>query len=281
MTRRAILIRQEREAEINDTVLELSKVTEVKIDKMLFHLDSLSDGTWRLCYSSAFVTDIKELNSIAINTVEKTFHYTHTAMKTIDGVIKHSVSRDQYKVKLILVDSDVPMIHLEEDARGNWRLLYSKEYINKSSPWIELFIDRDDKENDMQKNDKEREKMKDVIESTFSTVLHANQMPLDELKPISAVIALSFIDGTKYYYGDSVRRPHEERVRWHHQMNDVEYFYSAEALAEKLRIMHKIAMKEEEDDLFSIVPEGIAALVVVEYQYASLLHSGPMAFKVA
>lgn len=280
MTRRAILIRQEREAEINDTVLELSKVTEVKIDKMLFHLDSLSDGTWRLCYSSAFTIDIKELNSIAINTVEKTF-YTCNVKKVTDGRVMQTTSREMYKVKLIPVDSDVPMIHLEEDARGNWRLLYSKEYINKSSPWIELFIDRDDKEINMQNNDKEREKMKDVIESTFSTVLHANQMPFDELKPISAVIALSFIDGTKYYYGDSVRRPHEERVRWHHQMKDVEYFYSAEALAEKLRIMHKIAMKEEEDDLFSIVPEGIAALVVVEYQYASLLHSGPMAFKVA
>ena len=48
-----------------DKSLELSKVSEVKVSKKEFiYLDKLDNGTWRLCYTSSTIDDIKNLISI-------------------------------------------------------------------------------------------------------------------------------------------------------------------------------------------------------------------------
>lgn len=47
-----------------DVVLELSKVTMVKLDKEMFHLDKLPDGTWRLVYSEKTIPDITQVKGL-------------------------------------------------------------------------------------------------------------------------------------------------------------------------------------------------------------------------
>jgi len=60
MTRRAI------EIEGTEQILELSKVTGVRTDKNMIHLDQLSDGTWRLIYNSKMIPDFSEVLSLTI-----------------------------------------------------------------------------------------------------------------------------------------------------------------------------------------------------------------------
>jgi hypothetical protein len=60
MTKRSILI------EGQGTELELSKVTLVRTDKQMLHLDQLPDGTWRLIYNEALIPDITKVNALRI-----------------------------------------------------------------------------------------------------------------------------------------------------------------------------------------------------------------------
>jgi len=60
MTRRAI------EIEGTDTVLELSKVTAVRTNKNMIHLDQLDDGTWRLIYNSEMIPDFTKVKGLKI-----------------------------------------------------------------------------------------------------------------------------------------------------------------------------------------------------------------------
>lgn len=60
MTRRAI------EIEGTNETLELSKVTGVRTDKNMIHLDQLKDGTWRLIYNSKMLPDFAEVLSLKI-----------------------------------------------------------------------------------------------------------------------------------------------------------------------------------------------------------------------
>lgn len=46
--------------------LILSKVTSVKTDKEMIHLDKLPDGTWRLIYNGNMITDFTKLTSLTI-----------------------------------------------------------------------------------------------------------------------------------------------------------------------------------------------------------------------
>lgn len=48
------------------TELVLSKVTAVKTDKQMIHLDQLEDGTWRLIYNSNLIPDFTLLKSMTI-----------------------------------------------------------------------------------------------------------------------------------------------------------------------------------------------------------------------
>lgn len=60
MTRRAIRIEGTGEE------LELSKVTSVRTDKRMIHLDQLPDGTWRLIYNIDVLPDITKVEGFSI-----------------------------------------------------------------------------------------------------------------------------------------------------------------------------------------------------------------------
>lgn len=60
MTRRAI------ELIGTDQVLELSKVTAVKTQNNMIHLDQLEDGTWRLIYNGNMIPDFSLIESFKI-----------------------------------------------------------------------------------------------------------------------------------------------------------------------------------------------------------------------
>ena len=47
-------------------VLELSRATAVRTDKMMIHLDQLEDGTWRLIYNSEMIPDFADVESLEI-----------------------------------------------------------------------------------------------------------------------------------------------------------------------------------------------------------------------
>ena len=49
-----------------DVELELSKVTAVRTDKQMIHLDELNDGTWRLIYNSNLIPDITKIEGFKI-----------------------------------------------------------------------------------------------------------------------------------------------------------------------------------------------------------------------
>jgi len=49
-----------------DVELELSKVTAVRTDKQMIHLDELPDGTWRLIYNGNLIEDISKVDGFKI-----------------------------------------------------------------------------------------------------------------------------------------------------------------------------------------------------------------------
>ncbi len=50
----------------SDKVLELSKVTAVRTDKQMIHLDQLPDGTWRMIYNANLIPDITKIEAFEI-----------------------------------------------------------------------------------------------------------------------------------------------------------------------------------------------------------------------
>jgi hypothetical protein len=49
-----------------DKELLLSKVTAIKTDKQMIHLDQLKDGTWRLIYNANLIPDITKLLAMSV-----------------------------------------------------------------------------------------------------------------------------------------------------------------------------------------------------------------------
>lgn len=49
-----------------DLVLELSKVTAIKTEKKMIHLDELPDGTWRLIYNGNMIPDFTKIEVMEI-----------------------------------------------------------------------------------------------------------------------------------------------------------------------------------------------------------------------
>lgn len=49
-----------------DILLELTKVTAVKTNKNMIHLDQLPDGTWRLIYNGNMIEDFSKIESMNI-----------------------------------------------------------------------------------------------------------------------------------------------------------------------------------------------------------------------
>lgn len=60
MTRRAI------ELTGTDITLELSKVTAVKTNQRMIHLDELPDGTWRMIYNGNHIPDFTQIKEFKI-----------------------------------------------------------------------------------------------------------------------------------------------------------------------------------------------------------------------
>lgn len=58
--RRAIKI------EGTDLVLEISKVTSVKVSKNMIHIDQLADGTWRLIYNENMIPDFTKIKALSV-----------------------------------------------------------------------------------------------------------------------------------------------------------------------------------------------------------------------
>lgn len=46
--------------------LQLSRVTQLNTTKQFIHLDELSDGTWRICYTSNTIPDFSKVKSLEI-----------------------------------------------------------------------------------------------------------------------------------------------------------------------------------------------------------------------
>ena len=60
MTRRAIQLVG------TDLVLELSKVTAVRTNQRMIHLDELPDGTWRMIYNGEHIPDFTKISEFKI-----------------------------------------------------------------------------------------------------------------------------------------------------------------------------------------------------------------------
>jgi hypothetical protein len=60
VTRRAI------ELVGTDIVLELSKVTAVRTQQRMIHLDQLQDGSWRLIYNGEHIPDFTKIECLKI-----------------------------------------------------------------------------------------------------------------------------------------------------------------------------------------------------------------------
>lgn len=92
-------------------ILELSKITSVKLKQRMIHLDELADGTWRLTYNHVQIPDYTRVTGIRIS----------NGKFEIEGVDQ------QFDVKVIAVKTTQNMIHFDEFHNGQWKLMYNKE----------------------------------------------------------------------------------------------------------------------------------------------------------
>lgn len=109
--------------------LELSIVTMVRIEKKLFLLDELSDGTWRLIYSASAFTEIENLESIDIRDSQLVFV---------------GLDKSFQLMKASAVKTDANMIHLEETKDGRWKILYNGDHIKKFNDVKQIKVVRGD-----------------------------------------------------------------------------------------------------------------------------------------
>jgi hypothetical protein len=108
--------------------------------------------------------------------------------------------------------------------------------------------------------------------------IHTDDLLGFDLIVAESLIKLSFIDGHSYYYGEPDGRPHQPRTHWYHDQTDPNVFRytDAKSLAEALESLRKIIDGESEGDIFSIVPEGIPALVSVVHLYRLSPETSPV-----
>jgi hypothetical protein len=108
-----------------DLKFELSRVSCVKIEKEVFHLDQFKNGTWRLTYTDSLIPHIDRFNRLIINQVEKKIEVWQKDIEGTSGKI-----RELSLKSIIKTGSEVGMLHIEPDARGNYRILVSPGLIN-------------------------------------------------------------------------------------------------------------------------------------------------------
>jgi hypothetical protein len=92
-------------------VLELSKITSVRVSKRFIHLDELEDGSWRLTYNPNQIPDLELLQGI---TLEK-------GRCVLEGI------EQQLDLKVVAINTTMNLIHFDEGNNGKWKLLYNSE----------------------------------------------------------------------------------------------------------------------------------------------------------
>ena len=50
--------------------LELSKVTEVNVDRMFIEIEQLRDGKWRMIYTKSLIPEIKNIDCLRIRRID-------------------------------------------------------------------------------------------------------------------------------------------------------------------------------------------------------------------
>jgi len=134
MVRRAIQF-SDRVSVVLKTI-ELTKVTEVKLSKPLLHLDEIAANEWRLTYSVGFIDDFKLIEGIQFEDREMIL----VGLKEDNEyVVMNSVP-----CKLIPVSADIGMFHIEQDARGNYKVVYNSDLVSISNQYLHLSVIREE-----------------------------------------------------------------------------------------------------------------------------------------
>lgn len=113
----------------SDITLELSKVTSLKIDRRMIHLDELSDGTWRLTYNSFQFPDLSRLQALKIEAGK---------------LIAVGCGIELEMLKPVAVKTDVKMIHMDELPNGKWKLIYNAQHIQNFAEVQEFHFIREE-----------------------------------------------------------------------------------------------------------------------------------------
>lgn len=123
-------------------VLNISKATSLGLIrlKMVLHLDSLHDGTWRLTYNRDIFPDFSlvqaiDIAQIPLTSAKDTQRYTATFVGT-DVVIELArISKINFGSQEIL--------HIDEDRNGRWQLFCTQHVIQQIDRFTGMKIVRD------------------------------------------------------------------------------------------------------------------------------------------
>ena len=112
-----------------DAVLELSRLTLVKIATKVIHLDQLDDGTWRLTYQHEVLPDAEKLIALVMKPGAVELQGLGTELKL---------------AKAVPIPGKAPMMHFDETPNGTWRLIYSRDLIPDFAKLTALRVIRED-----------------------------------------------------------------------------------------------------------------------------------------
>jgi hypothetical protein len=145
-----------RSVKIEGTDIELviTRAVEVKVEKPLFYLWELNDGTWRLEYSPSFIGDMSTIDCFRFNTAPEaqkkkkgkyptTIEVIATTQELTDALIHQRLEID--RVIGITGARGSRFIHLEYNAlKRNWSLAYWQRVIPDISKVTGFKIIRED-----------------------------------------------------------------------------------------------------------------------------------------
>lgn len=121
-------VRRAVELKGSDITLELSKVTSLKLDRRMIHLDELPDGTWRLTYNAFQFPDLTKLQALKIEAGK---------------LIAVGCDIELEMLKPVAVKTDVKMIHMDQLPNGKWKLIYNAQHIPNFADVQEFHIIRE------------------------------------------------------------------------------------------------------------------------------------------
>lgn len=125
------------------SVLELSRVTRLHIHKQLFHLDLLTDGTWRITFTGTLLPKDHLLRGVALSVQGRagTAHLEYEDLPALEMRIARVAPIASQPGK----DLPAPqMLHLDQADDGTWKLLYSRNLIPDVSKLSRLQFIRED-----------------------------------------------------------------------------------------------------------------------------------------